>query len=93
MVLIFISLYLIFCQKFLGPQSKKKRGPNRGLGRQNLFNMTQRKISVYLKDYDMRFCGDSASSFANEIGIIMRNQVSQRLEGWSQASDDDGKIA
>ena len=55
--------------------------------------MTQRKISVYLKDYDMRFCDDLASSFAKEISIIMRNRVSQRLEGWSQASDDDRKIA
>ena len=41
----------------------------------------------------MRFHDDSASSFANEIGIIMWNWVSQRLEGWSQASDDDQKIA
>ena len=89
MVLIFISLYIIFCQKILGPKPKKKHGPNHGWGSQKLFNMTQRKFFVYLKDYEMRLCGDSTSSFANEISIIMQNRVSQRLEGCSQVSADD----
>ena len=53
--------------------------------RKELWMQIKKKIGC--RERELRTFGSTSSPFANEIGIIMRNVVSQRLTGWSQADE------
>ena len=49
----------------------------------------KKKLVVQAREGELRTFGSTASPFANEIGVIMQNIVSQRLTGWSEAKEHD----
>lgn len=49
-------------------------------------------LIVQASEGDMRTFGATFSPFANEIGIIEGNVVSQRLTGWSTATPHDKEL-
>jgi hypothetical protein len=89
---LYSSLLIIF-KYFLGSLHKKKRGISRGLASQRIMDASKKKLVVQAREGDMRTFGETSLLFANEIGIIMRNVVSQRLTGWSVASPHDRELA
>ncbi|CAA3006134.1 Hypothetical predicted protein [Olea europaea subsp. europaea] len=76
-----------------GSLHKRKRGINHGLTSQRIMDVSKKKLVVQAREGDMHTFGETSSPFANEIGIIMRNVVSQRLTGWSQATPHDRELA
>ncbi|CAA3019476.1 Hypothetical predicted protein [Olea europaea subsp. europaea] len=54
---------------------------------------SKKKLVVQAKEGDIRIFGETSSPFANEIGIIIRNVVSQHLTTWSQATPHGRELA
>ena len=54
---------------------------------------SKKKLVVQAREGELRTFGSTSSPFANEIGIIMRNVVSQRLTGWSEADERERDVA
>lgn len=92
MILAF-PLTLIFFKYVLALPRKRMRGLSRRLASQKIMDRCKQKLIVQAKEGDMRTFGVNSSLFANEIGIIMQNVVSQRLTGWSAATPHDKELA
>ena len=59
--------------------------------RKELWMQIKKKIGC--RERELRTFGSTSSPFANEIGIIMRNVVSQCLTGWSEADERERDAA
>lgn len=99
-VIIVMTFLLIFAmhqhkhgRKYPSGPTKKRRGISRGVASQKIMDATKQKLVVQAREGELRTFGATSSPFANEIGIIMRNVVSQRLIGWGDAKEHDRALA
>ncbi|KAL2479991.1 Uncharacterized protein Adt_32957 [Abeliophyllum distichum] len=64
------------------PRKRRGRGPTRGKRSEKVVSTCGHKLKVEFNDQNRRVIGPNASSFANEMGIVVRSMAPLAVKRW-----------